>query len=261
MIHKLVRNVKWSVIKLIHTSAFTSNNEKTVKFIKKIVDSDLKFLLEENKDKILYSSFVESTYLKLGYARNKILENKYLSNNQQKKIEEANVKPFPSALKYIYGENPDDLFRNKKAEDLATLELEDANTNIILPFSKVTESGSHKKISEDTSRTETSSWMHDYEYYDESAEEQSDSIYGTPNPKIPISKVPCGGCGALLHCAEPSLPGYLPSELYCGRSIDELKVYNMKKYMIFIYTKKCQSCFIDYNMPAMSFLKKLQCFN
>lgn len=261
MFHKLVKYVKWSAIERIHTSAFTSNNEKRVKFIRKIVDSDLKILLEENKDKILHSSFVESTYLKLGYARNKILENKYLSNNQQKKYEEANVKPFPSALKYIYGENPDDLTRNEEAGDLETSEREDVNTNIILPFSKVTESNSHKKISEDTPKTETSSWMHDYEYYDESAEEQSDSMYGTPNPKIPISKVPCGGCGALLHCAEPSLPGYLPSELYCGRSIDELKVNNIEKCMIFNYSKKCPSCFPDYNMPAMSFLKELQCFD
>ena len=31
--------------------------------------------------------------------------------------------------------------------------------------------------------------------------------YGSPNHDIPVSEVPCGGCGSLLHCQDPSLPG------------------------------------------------------
>lgn len=38
--------------------------------------------------------------------------------------------------------------------------------------------------------------------------------YGTPNPNVPVSNVPCGGCGALLHCQSPSIPGYLPGEVF-----------------------------------------------
>lgn len=37
------------------------------------------------------------------------------------------------------------------------------------------------------------------------------------DPKIPISKVPCHGCGSLLQCADTTLPGYLPSELMRNR--------------------------------------------
>ena len=33
------------------------------------------------------------------------------------------------------------------------------------------------------------------------------STYGTPNSEIPESDIPCGGCGAELHCQEPNLPG------------------------------------------------------
>lgn len=48
---------------------------------------------------------------------------------------------------------------------------------------------------------------------------EDDVDYGTPNPNVPVSQVPCGGCGALLHCQNPSIPGYLPSEIFktCDR--------------------------------------------
>ncbi|XP_067886496.1 nitric oxide-associated protein 1 [Heterodontus francisci] len=39
-------------------------------------------------------------------------------------------------------------------------------------------------------------------------------VYGTADPLEPLSSCPCSGCGALLHCVEPSLAGYLPSEKY-----------------------------------------------
>ncbi|CAL8124782.1 unnamed protein product [Orchesella dallaii] len=37
---------------------------------------------------------------------------------------------------------------------------------------------------------------------------------GTPNPRIPPSNVPCGGCGALIHCQDVSIPGYISSEKF-----------------------------------------------
>lgn len=67
-------------------------------------------------------------------------------------------------------------------------------------------------------------WMYDYENFplaqdatqaDEDIEETSTRInYGTPAPDIPTSNVPCGGCGALLHCRDTSIPGYIPSEIF-----------------------------------------------
>ena len=31
--------------------------------------------------------------------------------------------------------------------------------------------------------------------------------YGLPDPSVPASKVPCGGCGAYLHCQDAAIPG------------------------------------------------------
>lgn len=43
------------------------------------------------------------------------------------------------------------------------------------------------------------------------------------DPRVPISKIPCHGCGAMLQCADTSIPGYLPSELMRGHETSVLK--------------------------------------
>ncbi|XP_050303854.1 nitric oxide-associated protein 1 [Anthonomus grandis grandis] len=64
-------------------------------------------------------------------------------------------------------------------------------------------------------------WMTHYENYEndlecgeENAMSHGDINYGTPDKKCPASSVPCGGCGAYLHCQDISIPGYIPSELF-----------------------------------------------
>ncbi|XP_059578195.1 nitric oxide-associated protein 1 [Alligator mississippiensis] len=37
---------------------------------------------------------------------------------------------------------------------------------------------------------------------------------GQPDPSMPTSSVSCSGCGAELHCQDPAMPGYMPSEKY-----------------------------------------------
>lgn len=39
-------------------------------------------------------------------------------------------------------------------------------------------------------------------------------VYGSPDPNQPVSDTPCTGCGALMHCADPDIPGYIASEKY-----------------------------------------------
>lgn len=46
------------------------------------------------------------------------------------------------------------------------------------------------------------------------------------DPSIPVTKVPCHGCGALLQCASTGLPGYLPSELIRYQKDAILRVSN-----------------------------------
>merc|ERR1719188_1210312 len=62
--------------------------------------------------------------------------------------------------------------------------------------------------------------------------------YGTADPDIPPSKVPCGGCGAHLHCQDAKMPGFAPVETFAGKSPDELRLtvcqrcYVMDKYNV-----------------------------
>ncbi|XP_045671932.1 nitric oxide-associated protein 1 [Ursus americanus] len=39
-------------------------------------------------------------------------------------------------------------------------------------------------------------------------------VVGHPDPTVPPSGLNCSGCGAELHCQDPCVPGYLPSEKF-----------------------------------------------
>uniref|UniRef100_W5K952 Nitric oxide associated 1 n=1 Tax=Astyanax mexicanus TaxID=7994 RepID=W5K952_ASTMX len=43
---------------------------------------------------------------------------------------------------------------------------------------------------------------------------QEHKVYGTPDAEVPVSDSCCTGCGALMHCTIPEVPGYLPSEKF-----------------------------------------------
>ncbi|KAM8713830.1 hypothetical protein ACLKA7_014057 [Drosophila subpalustris] len=67
-------------------------------------------------------------------------------------------------------------------------------------------------------------WMEDYEFYAGGNETGIiDSKHGTPDATVVPSTVPCNGCGAHLHCANSSMPGYIPSEIFKGRTTRELQ--------------------------------------
>lgn len=87
----------------------------------------------------------------------------------------------------------------------------------------------------------------DAEEYDREIEAWTDSLwhrsYGSSDLYMPPSKVPCGGCGAILHCSDPGIPGYLPKEVYTSH-------LNEGQNEDGLVGKKCQRCkFIDtYNV-------------
>lgn len=62
---------------------------------------------------------------------------------------------------------------------------------------------------------------------------QEQKIYGSPDAEMPISDISCSGCGALMHCTAPEVPGYLPSEKY-KQLLEEDK---LRKAI-------CQRCFL-----------------
>ena len=57
-------------------------------------------------------------------------------------------------------------------------------------------------------------------------------MFGNPDPTIPMSSVPCAGCGASLHCQDPAIPGYLPSQKYTAIPTNKLR------------TTVCQRCLL-----------------
>lgn len=79
------------------------------------------------------------------------------------------------------------------------------------------------RLGDDLSKV-PSNWMTDYETFDDIFEENSwEAHYGTSKPNSKVSSIPCGGCGALLHCKDSEIPGYLPSELFENQKNDVLK--------------------------------------
>ncbi|XP_055618225.1 nitric oxide-associated protein 1 [Toxorhynchites rutilus septentrionalis] len=176
-------------------------------------------VFDQLKEKIYYSSVVESSSTpKLGYVRNKILEQRVLKAERHQFYDTAQIQPFPVALQHLYGEKldedpPEENDDFEKAIDYIPYEKMERTVG------KITVEGNQPR---ETEAPVTGEWMSDYEYYEEDEQDDRTSFYGTPDPQEPTSIIPCGGCGALLHCAEPSIPGYLPSQLFKGKSKQQL---------------------------------------
>ncbi|XP_011290479.1 nitric oxide-associated protein 1 [Musca domestica] len=68
-------------------------------------------------------------------------------------------------------------------------------------------------------------WMEEYEHYSGPLDENKEvkNKMGTADATIPSSNVPCNGCGAHLHCNHHTRPGFLPVEIFKGRTTKELK--------------------------------------
>ena len=58
-------------------------------------------------------------------------------------------------------------------------------------------------------------------------------VFGSPDPAQPVSDTPCSGCGALMHCADPDIPGYIASEKYASLVEDAA-----------LFKAICQRCFL-----------------
>ncbi|XP_058056072.1 nitric oxide-associated protein 1 [Anopheles bellator] len=139
---------------------------------------------------------------------------------QEKKLakEAAQLKPFPVALKQLSSES----FNDRGEEpDTETNHESNLPSTYHMPYERLSLRIPKTDASHEADLS-TGAWLSDYEYYDEDQQDDEVSFYGTPDPEEPVSQIPCGGCGALLHCIEPSIPGYLPSQLFKGKSKGQL---------------------------------------
>lgn len=193
-----------------------------LKILRKPIDNSV---IDKYGPKILYSSYIEDNVLKLGYHRNQALQNSILSAIEKERRDASNIKEFPVALRHLNRdlENLDDLTTFKP-------EMRIKNNTVTLTSNPPTPTHSYDDTLIQKSEMAPHNWMEDYEFYEKKRKlaenddlEDNNPRYGTPDRKTAPSRIPCSGCGARLHCMDESLPGYLPSEIFKGRSADELK--------------------------------------
>jgi hypothetical protein len=306
--------LKLSRIKQIYRSF--NKNYSVIHEMIQLKTTDLDELLDPKvknlKDKLLYSDYIESKRLKLGYKKNAEIKIKLRHKFQHEKEEiERNNKPLSIALKYI--DDEDNLFtefencsnldkKNEfeqkderpihmpystidKYEKLSsTKNFEHLNDEAIpeinekyrvlyekyLDISKYTtihpnksednksvESKIQMRLEDDFSKV-SKNWMTDYEIYDDILEENlKDVKYGTPDVNTEVSSVPCGGCGALLHCKDVALPGYLPSELFLNKKNSDLQSITCQRCHFMKYYDTC----LDVKVSADDYPKLLEQIN
>lgn len=219
--------------------------------IKHVNENVLK-LFEQYEHKILYSSAFEEQRYALGYLRKRRpnLTN-FLEQEKQKELySNQNDEPLPYCLKYVV---KDGECRKEPANTES-----DRSENLVsthFPLSDTSQVSGEFQLGNRNARSDradeidgdvnsrhisyehddiekeirfrhqeykeedTYKWMEDYENFGDSIVEADwKQNYGTADPKATISNVPCGGCGALLHCKDTSIPGYIPSEIFKNHS-------------------------------------------
>lgn len=211
----------------------TSELEKKESTEKNPEDKDFKTLLQKYQDKITFNSYLEHEKLELGYFKYHLKTLKKAKEEEKKQYVNKSLPPLPIALQYY-------VEKEKLLKTESEPEKEIGEEVFQLPFAKTTpvelDKNDNTELSaqksapsenEEFDKTDLDKWMINYEYYDDTqldaSEDEWSKRYGTPDPSVGITKVPCGGCGALLHCSEPAIPGYLPSEILRDRTEEELK--------------------------------------
>uniref|UniRef100_A0A023F778 Putative gtpase n=1 Tax=Triatoma infestans TaxID=30076 RepID=A0A023F778_TRIIF len=250
---------------------FSFNGPKLFNKILRNVSTKVSSVLEKDiseptNNLILYNS----TLNRFSFLQMKAFEKRA---KQRAKWEKSKVKPLSVALKYIQSEDKPD---TKSSHDL----VEDTNESVNFPYSiKVCDeknliNSDEKQIDQKAVGYESAvkevcdfndrndltlnfsnyrkNWMNDYEQYtkecEESGLEEWRYGYGTTNPKVPISKVPCGGCGAFLHCQDPAIPGYLPSEIFLQCKNKDLLSITCQRCHFMKYYDTILSISVDKNL-------------
>lgn len=219
----LSRIINRNALTRYSTKALNQDDSDKTKSVKNDLDEDV------FNRKVHFNSILEANKIFLGYRRMKVLDRLSKKYDREEKRKNQHVAPTSLLLSQLYGHSPE-----KKVE--TALETEEKSIN--LPFRhriEVKEEVARLlerddiEVVQETQKKDPRKWLQDYELYDE--ENEIESVYGTPDPNIPASNVACPGCGAALHCIEPSIPGYIPSELFKGKKKDQLKVRDLYKFV------------------------------
>lgn len=201
------------------------------------------------------------SYMGLGFGRVRQTRRELLREATEPKIEDGTTLPVYFSQLW---EADRQQFRKLYPKLADALEKEEKSDAPVAPFKEVyqypfQQFGVFREQSPDSERAETASEKLDVRAYDvlqkrdtaisgfiqtlESSptrEDISEDIeelraelwrtnYGSANPSVPASKVPCGGCGAFLHCTDVSIPGFMPSEVFVSLNEDGLRAQSCQR--------------------------------
>ncbi|CAG9765905.1 unnamed protein product [Ceutorhynchus assimilis] len=201
-------------------------------------------LIKKYEPKLLYNSFIESRRMNFGFKKNAAALSNRSRFEERMRIALQTVQPLPISLKYSLDDNnceqteeqtlPGKLIMDK--ENIVDTEEAEPSTNFPpsfpLNFDTKVDDINFVKLNKPEPITikdeleakkkfldkNNENWMTHYENYEQDLiydeSDNSEVNYGTPDPKCPMSKKPCGGCGAHLHCQDTAIPGYIPSEIF-----------------------------------------------
>lgn len=126
-------------------------------------------------------------------------------------------KRLPLALQYISEES----VINKVSKSEETVAENDAD-NDIRHLQDSEEKLEDIKFEIDNLKALKAEYLTNVTQKDDSDYQVKAMMIGTPDKSHPPSTVPCGGCGAILHCNDPAIPGYIPQEKFKGLKVDQL---------------------------------------
>lgn len=251
------------LIQLRHFTVNSLCNAKAAKVIseKKLKDREYGEALPEivqyasDKD-IIYSSYISNKRVKLNYRARRAIEERFKVDEIKRKKDEAIPLIIEKMLSQDHVSFPYESNMTQSKERETRLNLPYSTIEKISVSDLELDSNSEKEPDWDNSklsvRDDVANRMQAYEEEliraveitdgnlakDSHVKEFATSIaledashdvdedpmeYGTCDPNVPVSSVPCGGCGAHLHCQQYSLPGFIPKELFEGLDKGELR--------------------------------------
>lgn len=181
------------------------------------LDSKVLELLEKHENKILYNTVLNKQRVKMGLKFRRKVSVAETIKTQKSACSE--IDGLAISLKYL----SDDLDVSRLQENRTKRPVREKYQRTHFPFEEsipVDESDESENnvksssvdvaddlIEEVRLRQESyksincNHWMTDYENFDDNLQNSDWKVnYGIADPAEPVSNVPCGGCGALLHC-------------------------------------------------------------
>jgi hypothetical protein len=203
-------------------------HDTNLKALQETEIEELKNKLDGVFSKIMFNSVIEFANFKGSWIKRRVVEDRQEKLTVSKINEKDPLANIPVTLKYLR-----DMPEMHKTNE-NPVETQAEGEFVCLPYSIKTEldavlssKDQHHEYKKDTglpdqsselsrsswnqlpvtvmSNANVSNWMSDYECYDESENgfenhRSWELNYGTPDTSVPVSDVPCGGCGAVLHC-------------------------------------------------------------